>query len=62
MGMPQPEMTLLSRKEVAAMWGVSIMTVKRKQAEGKLRPIYLSSRMVRYRLEDVRNATEQAAA
>ena len=56
------ELTLLSRTEVANMWGVSTMTVKRKQACGQLKPIYLSTKIVRYKLEDVLKMTEDAAA
>jgi len=50
-----PNSSLLSRQLVAKKLGVSAMTVKRYQNRGLLNPIYLSSRAIRYRPEDVEN-------
>jgi predicted site-specific integrase-resolvase len=48
---------LLTRKDVEKRWGVSIETVKRREKDGTLVPIYLpGGRLVRYRLADVLNA------
>jgi hypothetical protein len=50
---PAKGVLLLSRHQVAEKLGVSIDTVKRMEHRGQLHPIYLNSRMVRYRLGDV---------
>jgi hypothetical protein len=52
---------LLSRKQVANRWSVSLETVKRRQAAGLLNPLYFSARQVRYRLSDVVSVEESAA-
>ena len=45
---------LLDRKSLAKRWSVSIETVKRREKEGKLSPVYLEGqRTVRYRLSDI---------
>lgn len=45
---------LLDRKTLAKRWGVSIETIKRREADGTINPVYLpGGRLVRYRLEDI---------
>ena len=45
---------LLTRKDIEQRWGVSIETVKRREKDGTLAPVYLpGGRLVRYRLADV---------
>ena len=44
---------LINRKELVSRWGCSIPTIKRREKEGILKPIYLSARLVRYRLADI---------
>ena len=56
-----PNSALLSRQLVAKKLGVSSMTVKRYQNRGLLNPIYLSSRAIRYRPEDVENLILEAS-
>ena len=43
-------------------WRVSITTVKRREQQGILRPIRMSTHVVRYRLSDVVRAEDEAAA
>ena len=43
-------------------WRVSIATIKRREQQGILRPIRMSTHVVRYRLSDVVRAEEEAAA
>lgn len=46
--------TLLTRKDVEQRWGVSIETVKRREKDGTLSPVYLpGGRLVRYRLSEI---------
>jgi predicted site-specific integrase-resolvase len=52
----------LSRAEVMRRWRVSIATIKRREQRGILRPIRMSTHVVRYRLSDVVHAEEEAAA
>ena len=52
----------LSRAEVMRRWRVSIATIKRREQQGILRPIRMSTQVVRYRLSDVVRAEEEAAA
>jgi predicted site-specific integrase-resolvase len=52
----------LSRAEVMRRWRVSITTVKRRKQQGILRPIRMSTHVVRYRLSDVVRAEDEAAA
>lgn len=56
----EPPQSLMSRKHVASKLGVSCMTVKHYQNRGLLKPIYLSSRAVRYRAENVENLILEA--
>jgi hypothetical protein len=44
---------LLSRRELALRWDVSLETIKRRTKEGLLRPIRFNARLIRYRLDDV---------
>lgn len=45
---------LLDRKALAARWSVSIETLKRREKDGSLLPVYLpGGRLVRYRLSDI---------
>src|SRR5260370_41834233 len=44
---------LFSRRQVADRWSTSIETVKRRQKQGLLTPIYLSKRQVRYKLSQI---------
>jgi hypothetical protein len=52
--------TLFSRRQVANRWSTSIETVKRRQKQGLLTPIYLSKRQVRYRLSQIIGIEEAA--
>lgn len=46
--------TLLTRKDVETRWGVSVETVKRREKDGTLTPVYLpGGRLVRYRLSEI---------
>jgi hypothetical protein len=45
--------TLLTRREIAARWKVSIETVKRRERARILRPMRLDGRIIRYRMSDV---------
>lgn len=44
---------LLSRDEVAQMFGICKMTVLRREAAGLLHPIRLGRRIYRYRMQDI---------
>jgi len=44
---------LFSRKEVATRWGVSEETIKRYEKKGLLISLRFSSRLVRYREDDL---------
>jgi predicted site-specific integrase-resolvase len=43
----------LSRQQVAARWGVSTETVKRRTRDGLLAVTRFNARLLRYRLSDV---------
>lgn len=47
--------TLITRQQVAQRLAVSSRTVKRREKEGKLTPVKLSSRCVRYYESEVDN-------
>jgi hypothetical protein len=47
------EDALLTRRELAERWKVSIETVKRRERVKMLRPMRLDGRVVRYRMSDV---------
>ena len=53
------EDTLLTRREVAARWKVSIETVKRREQARILRRVRLEGRIVRYRMSDVVRIEEE---
>ena len=44
---------LLTRRELARRWKVSIETLKRRERTKILRPMRLDGRIVRYRMSDV---------
>jgi hypothetical protein len=50
---PNPSEQLLSRRAVASRWGVSVETVKRREADAGLRAMKFNPRLVRYRLSDI---------
>jgi predicted site-specific integrase-resolvase len=52
----------LSRAEVMRRWRISIATIKRRERQGILRPIRMSTHVIRYRLSDVVRAEDEAAA
>ena len=52
---------LLTRREVAARWKVSIETVKRREQARILRPLRLEGRIVRYRMSDVAQIEEDGS-
>jgi hypothetical protein len=56
----QKDEVLLSRKQVADRWSVSLETIKRREAAGVLQPLRFSARQVRYRLSDVVTAEQSA--
>jgi hypothetical protein len=45
--------SLLTRRELADRWKVSIETIKRRERARVLRPLRLEGRIVRYRMSDV---------
>jgi DNA-binding transcriptional regulator YhcF (GntR family) len=47
------EDALLTRRELADRWKVSVQTVKRRERARILRPVRLDGRIVRYRMSDV---------
>jgi hypothetical protein len=47
------EDSLLTRRELARRWKVSIETLKRRERTKVLRPMRLDGRIVRYRMSDV---------
>ena len=47
------EESLLTRRELADRWKVSIETIKRRERARVLRPLRLEGRIVRYRKSDV---------
>ena len=48
----------LSRAEVMRRWRISIATIKRRERQGILRPIRMSTHVIRYRLSDVVRAED----
>ena len=45
--------SLLTRRELADRWKVSIETIKRRERARVLRPLRLEGRIVRYRMSEV---------
>ena len=59
----QPEANkphFLTRRQLARRWNCSIMTVRRRQADGTLKPYFLAGRDIRFKIADV-EALEAAA-
>jgi predicted site-specific integrase-resolvase len=50
---------LLTVNEVLKITGISRYTLYRDSRNGKIKPIYLSSRIVRYREEDVKKYADE---
>ena len=50
---------LLTVNEVLKITGISRHTLYRDSRNGKIKPIYLSSRIVRYREEDVKKYADE---
>lgn len=44
---------LLSRKQVASLFGVCKETVRRWEQQGMFKPVIINSRVLRYHLDDV---------
>src|SRR6266436_5834464 len=61
-GMNPIDDCFLSRAEVMRRWRISIATIKRRERQGILRPIRMSTHVIRYRLSDVVRAEDEAAA
>jgi hypothetical protein len=53
--------SLLTRRELARRWKVSIETLKRRERTKVLRPMRLDGRIVRYRMSDVVRSRKVAA-
>jgi len=51
---------LLSRRQVAALLGVSTETIKRADRSGRLKALRFNSRLVRYRRADVERMINEA--
>jgi DNA-binding transcriptional regulator YhcF (GntR family) len=47
------EDSLLTRRELASRWKVSIETIKRRERTRVLRPLRLEGLIIRYRMSDV---------
>lgn len=47
------ELSLLTRREVAEVLKVSTRTIQRMELRGRITPVYLSSKAVRYRRSDI---------
>ncbi len=55
MNNPKPEDEYITRTDLATRWGVSYMTIRRRQWEGKLDPVRQPSlNPIRYRMDQVR--------
>lgn len=48
-----PEEKLLSRKKAAEMLAVSVSTIKRIEKQGKLQPLVVGVRSIRFRRSDI---------
>ena len=49
----QAKEVLISRRQLAARWGTSTETLKRREREGILKSIRFNQRLLRYRLSDI---------
>ena len=45
--------TLLDRKQLSTRWTTSIATLKRLEKAGKINPLLISERVIRYRVSDI---------
>ena len=54
--------SLLTRRELADRWKVSIETIKRRERARVLRPLRLEGRIIRYRLSDVMRIEQEGDA
>ena len=50
MNAPQRDQNTLTRQQLAARWGVHVMTIKRWERAGRLNPRRLGPRTIRYPL------------
>ncbi len=50
---PSLELGLIDRLTLAARWRCSVMSLKRMQRDGRLQPVTLGKRLIRYRLADI---------
>jgi hypothetical protein len=55
------EVSLLTRRELARRWKVSIETLKRRERTKILRPMRLDGRIVRYRMSDVERIEQEGS-
>ncbi len=59
MSIPPPDQALkdvdvlLSRSNLAHRWRCSISTIKRMEQHGTIRPIRISARTIRFKLQDI---------
>ena len=44
---------MISRRDLALRWDCSVMTLTRRDKEGVLNPVRISSRLVKYKLSDI---------
>ena len=54
------DVRLLSAREAADALGIATRTISRLVAQGRLRPVRISARAVRYRLSDLRAFVDSA--
>jgi hypothetical protein len=52
---------LISRREVAQRWGVSVETVKRRTSQGLLHPVRFNQRLIRYPLSEIIRIENEAS-
>ncbi len=55
------ETTYLTRKELARRWKCSLTTIRRMEKRGDIKAIRLSGRIVRFDIDAIREAEEQAS-
>jgi hypothetical protein len=56
----QAKEVLISRRQLAARWGTSTETVKRRERQGILKSIRFNQRLLRYRLSDIERIEAEA--
>lgn len=54
------DLPLLDRKDICKLLGVHKATIKRWEAEGKLKAVRLSARTLRYRREEIERLLREA--